>query len=620
MASDELMEWCREHGVIRHGIECALVEHGWRGVIATQDLEADTCVLRVPLRLLLTAQSAHQDRHLHVVLSSPLSRTLGSEQVLAIHLLAEVAKGEASFWRPYLLSLPREYSTAMYFSAEETMALQVPHAQQAVQSAAEVALSQWRQALPALRALALPSKYLTKQAWLWAASTLSSRTMYLPFDPAGGLTPFGDLHNYAPPPPPFTPTLITPPPPPTQQARQQQQEPEAQACEGQRRLLSQHPEPLVHCEQHDASRAQRAALALDCLKLGEGQGEFSGIERGKGSFPRVSRPLHSLRCLSKPGPPASMDALGGRSGGGRGTAHAAHTAECDGSNRPVVCSAAAGVPPQETSPTGAEPCCAHWEQCAEVEPQRQQQQGQQAAQHAQCAMQQGCAARQDASGQQEVEEGGLHGVPGGGFCGDGALDEVSGEYRIYTRRRYRAGEQVFLCYGRHTNLELLQHYGFVLEDNPHDTAPLPRHSLPPEVALKLPPPSTPGDSSSNGCYVHHNGTPSWELLRALRLASASAAERRSKAYLALQDQAISGASEACALGLLREVCWGVLRSLPTDAAQDRRLLTQDAPALGGCARLAVEWRLGYKQILLRCAALCTQAIHQSTGTPAGASY
>lgn len=29
--------------------------------------------------------------------------------------------------------------------------------------------------------------------------------------------------------------------------------------------------------------------------------------------------------------------------------------------------------------------------------------------------------------------------------------------------RYLAGEQVLLCYGKHTNLELLEHYGFVLQ-------------------------------------------------------------------------------------------------------------------------------------------------------------
>ena len=33
----------------------------------------------------------------------------------------------------------------------------------------------------------LPQKYLGLSAWLWAASTLMSRTMYVPFDSAGGI-------------------------------------------------------------------------------------------------------------------------------------------------------------------------------------------------------------------------------------------------------------------------------------------------------------------------------------------------------------------------------------------------------------------------------------------------
>lgn len=46
-------------------------------------------------------------------------------QVLAVHLLHEMSKGEASFWRPYLQSLPRSYATAMCFRAADVEALQV---------------------------------------------------------------------------------------------------------------------------------------------------------------------------------------------------------------------------------------------------------------------------------------------------------------------------------------------------------------------------------------------------------------------------------------------------------------------------------------------------------------
>ena len=36
---------------------------------------------------------------------------------------------------------------------------------------------------------------------------------------------------------------------------------------------------------------------------------------------------------------------------------------------------------------------------------------------------------------------------------------------------------MYLCYGRHTNLELLEYYGFVLPTNSHDTAQLPTQVL-----------------------------------------------------------------------------------------------------------------------------------------------
>lgn len=98
---------------------------------------------------------------------------------------------------------------------------------------------------------------------------------------------------------------------------------------------------------------------------------------------------------------------------------------------------------------------------------------------------------------------------------------------------------MFLCYGRHTNLELLELYGFILPDNPHDTALLPpdllqqhlqhvaarqqqrrqgvegrrthsRHLQKQQQARVC------VDVSEVDCLVHANGQPSWGLLRALR--------------------------------------------------------------------------------------------------------
>ncbi|KAI5010971.1 hypothetical protein ZWY2020_013108 [Hordeum vulgare] len=50
---------------------------------------------------------------------------------------------------------------------------------------------------------------------------------------------------------------------------------------------------------------------------------------------------------------------------------------------------------------------------------------------------------------------------------DGGYED-SNAYCLYARKRYRKGEQVLLGYGTYTNLELLEHYGFLLDENPNE--------------------------------------------------------------------------------------------------------------------------------------------------------
>ena len=202
---------------------------------------------------------------------------------------------------------------------------------------------------------------------------------------------------------------------------------------------------------------------------------------------------------------------------------------------------------------------------------------------------------------------------------------------------------MFLCYGRHTNLELLQHYGFVLPDkaNPPDTAALPPQLLPVAVRQQLARAAADSHAGNTGssmgsgndgdlqegpaaaaCYLHASGAPSWGLLRALRLGCATSAERRSSSYLALQDQAISAGSERGAFEGIKAACEAALAALPTTLQQDEQQLQQLAQeqqqqqaarqqdACGSsqqaAERLAValEWRLGYKRTLQRGIVLC----------------
>ncbi len=46
-------------------------------------------------------------------------------QVLAAFLLFELSKGSASFWSPYLDSLPHTYTSLFWFSPQEAEQLQV---------------------------------------------------------------------------------------------------------------------------------------------------------------------------------------------------------------------------------------------------------------------------------------------------------------------------------------------------------------------------------------------------------------------------------------------------------------------------------------------------------------
>jgi hypothetical protein len=94
-------------------------------------------------------------------------------KVLIVHLLHEVSKGPASFWRPYLVLLPREYHTLALFPEAVVAQLQVPEAMQAARRARSEARRDWAAAHGVLTSLGLPRKFCRFGAWLWAAATVS---------------------------------------------------------------------------------------------------------------------------------------------------------------------------------------------------------------------------------------------------------------------------------------------------------------------------------------------------------------------------------------------------------------------------------------------------------------
>ncbi|KAK9908367.1 hypothetical protein WJX75_006775 [Coccomyxa subellipsoidea] len=407
MLDADFFEWLRKEGAFIASIESGLVAEGFRGVIAKTDIDPGTLLVSVPERLLLSAHSAKKDTAFAQALSATNKQSTNSSQVLAAHLLHEVCKGQDSYWKPYLATLPRQYTCLSYFCPEDIQELQVAYAMDIAHSVAEALKSDHTSVKPLLSALGLPAKFMTLGAWRWATATVASRTMYLPDDDAGALMPFGDLHNHRSPP----------------------------------------------------------GVAPDLGILGEAQD------------------------------------------------------------------------PSDT----------------------------------------------------QLDQG---------SSGSGQFDLKTRKYMLFAQTRYRAGEQVFLSYGAHTNLELLEHYGFVSEDNPYDTAQLPVIMLPEGLQGTVPLTAT---------YLQRNGMPSWELLRDLRIWAASQLGCRQCCYLATEGKPISGPSEAHAFKILKAICQTLLQQLPTTADEDAALLQSQAVA-GECKRLAVAWRLSHKRILQNCIDVASQVI------------
>lgn len=105
------------------------------------------------------------------------------------------------------------------------------------------------------------------------------------------------------------------------------------------------------------------------------------------------------------------------------------------------------------------------------------------------------------------------------------------------QHRCNPGDQVYLCYGRHTNLDLLELYGFLLDSNPHDTALLPVDTIQHNMRVLMQQQKQQEEGASRqwkrqlrqpqrserevdvcaaDCWVSATGTPSWQLTRALR--------------------------------------------------------------------------------------------------------
>ncbi|EHA8591264.1 putative protein SET DOMAIN GROUP 40 [Cocos nucifera] len=227
---------------------------------------------------------------------------------------------------------------------------------------------------------------------------------------------------------------------------------------------------------------------------------------------------------------------------------------------------------------------------------------------------------------------------------DGGYEEDTTSYCFYARKRYKEGEQVLLSYGTYANLDLLEHYGFLLDDNPNDKAFI---QLDTDISTSS---TWPVDS----LYIQPNGRPSFALLCALRLCATPVNHRRAVGCQVYAGSLLSVENELLVMKWLAKRCHDILEKLPTTAEDDSLLLIVIEkilynPSWLKCVdlqrckeelksflevhglqmegigvsqlpmkvrkslerwKLAVQWRFGHKKMLISCASYCTNTIER----------
>ena len=178
--------------------------------------------------------------------------------------------------------------------------------------------------------------------------------------------------------------------------------------------------------------------------------------------------------------------------------------------------------------------------------------------------------------------------------GDGAWDEESKTFAFRAarqpdgRRSIAADEEIFVCYGEYTNLELLEFYGFTLgpNENPQDY-----------YALDVP---VDGAETTTSLKVFVGGF-DWDDLADARIAFA---KKRSSVRMnekemrdvARRGGALGRDAEREAFAAIRDAAAARLLSFPTTAKSDEETLLGWKDGSENL-KLAITWRLGIKRIL-----------------------
>ncbi|XP_030574737.1 actin-histidine N-methyltransferase isoform X3 [Archocentrus centrarchus] len=199
----DLMSWAKENGASCDCFTVANFGTEGYGLRATRDIKAEELFLWIPRKMLMTVESAQNSVLGPLYSQDRILQAMGNV-TLALHLLCERAN-PASFWLPYIRSLPQEYDIPLYYQQEDVQLLLGTQAVQDVLSQYKNTARQYAyfyklvQTHPTASKLPLKDGF-TFDDYRWAVSSVMTRQNQIPTEDGSRVTlaliPLWDMCNH----------------------------------------------------------------------------------------------------------------------------------------------------------------------------------------------------------------------------------------------------------------------------------------------------------------------------------------------------------------------------------------------------------------------------------------
>ncbi|XP_070578396.1 actin-histidine N-methyltransferase-like [Ptychodera flava] len=203
-ALDDFMSWLNAHEIKTDHVEIEDYPDKGYGLKALQDIKVNKDLLTIPRKVMLTTETAKTSCLGNLVAKDRVLQAMPNI-LLSVHVLCEKYLPD-SFWQPYIKTLPRTYTTPLYFTMEELQMLKES-------PALEDALKQYKniarqyayfyrlfQNLPDSTQIPLKDNFIFDD-YRWAVSTVMTRQNQIPAKDAVQLTtalvPLWDMCNHA---------------------------------------------------------------------------------------------------------------------------------------------------------------------------------------------------------------------------------------------------------------------------------------------------------------------------------------------------------------------------------------------------------------------------------------